>query len=174
MTSPFVQAMYSAIKRTGRNGVGSTVRPLNTNTCEGGAVMSRYGKYSDSARYDNAERFTNIEAHWKAKPEVEAELACYLQDAAGRIRPSTICALASVSGGPERFLSLIKLAVMASAYPDMSEGFGGEAVDLFRPDEAQKADTAYDLIMGAAHGSQDWQPMAALAMRVQSEIGGQK
>lgn len=131
-------------------------------------------QYSDSARDDNAEQFTNMDAPWCAKPEVEAELAYYLQDAAGRVRPSIICGLASVAGGPERFLALIKLAGMAAAYPDMAEGFGGEAVDMFLPHETQKADGAYGLIMAAAHGDRGWQPLAALALRVQAKIGGQK
>lgn len=128
-------------------------------------------QYSDSARYDNAEQFANMEAHRCAAPEVEAEIAYYLQDAAGRVRPSTICALASISDGPPRFLALLKLASMAAVYPDMAEGFGGEAVDLFRHDETLKADIAYDLMMGTAHGDRGWQSLTALALRVQSKIG---
>ena len=63
---------------------------------------------------------------------------------------------------------------MAETYPDMSEGFAGEAVDTFEHHQADKADAAYALVMAAAHGDRDWQAETRLALRVQSQIEGGK
>lgn len=114
-----------------------------------------------------------------ATKDEDAEALFYLTDALRQFRPGIIIGLARASRDTAQMVNLLRLALIACAYPEMAEGFAGEAVDSFHPGEEGRADTAYSLIMLAVamrqNANDDWQHIHSITTRVAASlIGGAK
>lgn len=79
--------------------------------------------------------------------DVDAELLWYLADAFAYIRPSIVMMLAGCCRDEAHFLECLKPTCMAYHYPETVENYAGQVIDTFRPEHADNADNAYNLVM---------------------------
>lgn len=124
----------------------------------------------------NHEQFLDEGRALLAANDEDAEALFYLTDALRQFRPSIIVGLARASRDTAQMVNLLRLALIACAYPEMAEGFAGEAVDSFHPGEEGRADTAYRLIMLAValrqNADDDWQHIHSITARVSASLIG--
>lgn len=88
----------------------------------------------------------------------EAEVLYYVLSAFNHIRPSIVLQIARQVSGPDHFLEVVKLALMAVSDTDRAELFAGDACDTFEPHQANRADNTYCLILSAVCDTLDPDP----------------
>jgi hypothetical protein len=132
--------------------------------------MSFEGHYPESVGEINLEQFVTLAAHYAEPIDVEGETLYYMTDCLRRLRPSVILGLARHTADMGQFLTCLKMADMAAAYPDRAEGFAGEAMDAFQHTDKARADAVYGLIMLAAaqatFSDGAWQRLSSVTRRV--------
>lgn len=106
----------------------------------------------------------------------EAETNYYLRDAVETLYPSIIFSLARVASDQRHWCDLIKQAMLASAYTERAERIAAEATEGFTHAQAQRADTAWTLILLAAaqkaFPDPDWIEARAMCKRVHAATSG--
>lgn len=102
----------------------------------------------------------------------EAEVLYYMLDAFKTVRPSIVLQIGRQVSGPVQFLDVLKLTLMAAANPEHAELFAGDAVDTFAPDEANKADNTYRLILTVVAESLDPDPEWIAARNTTTRVHG--
>ncbi len=137
-------------------------------------IMSFEGQYPESVGGINLEQFVTLAAHYAEPIDVEGETLYYMTACLRRIRPSVILGLARHTADMGQFLTCLKLADMAAAYPERAEGLAGEAMDSFQHTEAASADAVYGLIMLTAaqstFGDGSWERLSNVTRRVVDRV----
>lgn len=125
---------------------------------------------SDVANFNISPNVDNLGAAYHDAPEHDAEALYRLSGCLSVVRPSVLIRFIGLFDTMERLNRCLMLLEMSAHYPKQAEGFAGEVVDAFPPQQADKADTAYNLVMLAAHDAMqpdgDWQSVSSLTRKI--------